>query len=163
MTTVYELITEICTTKDISLRQLAIYANMPPSTLSSIMTRRVPMISKRTLWSIARVFDLNWEDLVTLPHGAHPESIKAHKVPADLSRDQKDKILMLVSKADLNPQENGLRQYWNGVTRQWEPQTNLDFLRNHSQEDVAKFLADEFCNGHGYKMILNWLGQKYEE
>ena len=151
MTTVYELIKDICLVKEISMRQLAINANIPPSTLISMMTRRPPLIAKKTLYSIGRVFNLNWYDLITLPENVRPETIIKQKVTTNLARNQKDRVLELIAQANICSPEN-----------QVPPQTNLDFMRNHSTEEVAAFLADAFYDGHGYKLILGWLQQKYE-
>lgn len=112
MTTVYDLIDEICRLKNLSMRQLAINSALPPSTIVSIQARRSPQISKRVLAHLGHAFDLEWHDLITLPENVLPEQITTQKVPADLSEEDKVRVLQHIESFQVHNLEPNMAVEW---------------------------------------------------
>ena len=64
VSTVFDIIEAITAYRGYSLRELAMRAEMPYTTLSSIMTRRSIWVSKRTLESVSKALEVDFHDLI---------------------------------------------------------------------------------------------------
>ena len=73
---IYDLIESLRKWKGYSLREVAQKAAITYTTLASIMSRRSPTISKRTLTQIATVFEVEWYVLLNCKNESEPVLIK---------------------------------------------------------------------------------------
>ena len=89
MSNVYEVIDELRERKHLSIRKLAILAQMPPTTLVSIMYRQPVALSKARLSMIAKALGVEWTDLVN----EAASQAGTYKISTALTDEEKEHIL----------------------------------------------------------------------
>ena len=86
--TVFDVIDRLRTMRYLSQRKLATLANMHPTTFASMVSRCPKFISKDTLTAIAKVFNLEWYDLIGLEKDSIPEDLLDTRIPTALTSNQ---------------------------------------------------------------------------
>lgn len=92
MSSIYEVIDTLRRWKGYSMRELAEKADIPHTSLASIMTRRSPKISVNTLESIANVFDKEAHDLFSIRSTMSRTPNSVMRVTTELSEEDADAI-----------------------------------------------------------------------
>ena len=86
--TVFDVIDKLRTMRYLSQRKLASLANIHPTTFASMVSRCPKFIKRDTLAAIAKVFDLEWYDLIGLEKDSIPEDLLDARIPTALTRNQ---------------------------------------------------------------------------
>ena len=91
--TVYDVISAVRQLKGLSIRKLAMLANISPTTLTSMLDRKPEKVAFRTLDAIAQVFDLGWVDLFNYENDRVPEVDSTGKVSMELAAGDFERIM----------------------------------------------------------------------
>lgn len=112
---VYEVISMI--RGKMSIRSLAKQAKISPTTLTSMLQRTPPKISIRTLDAIAQVFGLAWQDFFNCEAGRVPKVDESGKVPAEMSREDFQRVTSRLVGEAYTPLEAVQRAMPQGFTQ----------------------------------------------
>ena len=98
--TVYDVIKEIKKNQGLSTRQLAYYADIPPTTLESTLKRDSRKVSVEFLTSLGHVFDVPWHAFLTMyPDERREETMKESGwVPSEVDDAEAEMIIQRISE-----------------------------------------------------------------